>query len=155
MAVLEAKLVACLICTRSGVYELVLEMWASRWLWTRRAHATLAGCARTIDEAEGHVVDGVYPELTMRAQVFGDRGLRANGTRRSIVTFSIVCLSSVFRNSTWPCCLPSVVKAPQHEVNFKTISLAQSLNRQTTFRGRFNNVFIPCNQCIACCHLQL
>jgi hypothetical protein len=101
MAVLEAKLVACLICVRCGVYVLVVVVRASLWSCTRCVDATTDGCLRAIDEPDRHVDDGVYTEETRRAQFFGDKGFRANGTRRSIMTFSIVSLLRTGRNSTW------------------------------------------------------
>jgi hypothetical protein len=146
MAVLEAKLVACLICMRCGVYVLVTDVRASVWSCTRRVDATADGCLRAIDDADRHVDDGVYTEGTRRAQVFGDRGFRANGTRRSIMTFLNRVSPPNRPQLDMACESPSVVKAP-HKLNH--------LNTKTWRHMHFNNVFIPCNQCIACCHLQL
>lgn len=112
MAVLEAKLVAYLVCVRCEVYELATVVRASVWSCTRRVDATADGCLRAIDDPDRHADDGVYTEDPRRAQVFGDSGLRANGTRRSIMTFSIVSLLRFGRNLTWHLVRQAVVKAP-------------------------------------------
>jgi hypothetical protein len=107
------------------VYELVTVVRASLWLCTRRADATAHGCLRAIDDADRHVDDGVYTEETRRAQVFGDRGLRANGTRRSIMTFSIVSLLRSAATRTWYAARQAIVKAP-HEVNPHHLNMRQT-----------------------------